>query len=211
MKRFALMLLALTLTGLTGQAFAVSVTLNPQSANVQTGQNVFVDVNVFGLQSGGSNSLLGAFGMDVLFDPNLQFISADFGSALGDLANNAETAFSADWLPGTGSINLTEMSFLDSLALAPLQGDSFRLATLTFNLPQASNLPSGSSVTFSTANVLLSDAAGVDISVNNVSEPPVLFLLALGLIPLWLRNKHRNSADKNPLDQFRFLQINPAF
>jgi hypothetical protein len=81
MKQHVVIPLLLMLLGLSGQAVALPIiSLVPDSTKIHSGENLFIDVNVSGLQSGGSNSLLGAFSMDVLFKPELQFLPAGSGS-----------------------------------------------------------------------------------------------------------------------------------
>ncbi len=192
-----LVLISTLLLGLCGQVFALPIiSLVPDHNKIHAGENLFIDVNVSGLQSGGFSSLLGAFSMDVLFDPNLQFLpsgsgSNTFGSGLGDVsAGEAFVGLPPDtaWSPGSGSFSFYETSLLDATSLTDLQGDSFRLATLAFYLPFENALPSGSSITFSTANVVLSDEEGIELAtgINQeatvlVPEPPIFLLLGIGL------------------------------
>lgn len=206
MKQFLRILLLLMCLGLSGQTTAIPIlSLNPHTS-VIPGQNFFIDVNVSGLQSGGTNSLLGAFSIDLLFDPNLlQFlpISSSFGSALGDI--DLGEAILGGSLTSPGVFNFFEVSSLEDsfgnciLCTGPyledLQGDSFNLATLAFYSPPDA-ITSGPTTIFSTANVLLSDAFGDEIisvgtpSVTvNVSEPPMVLLVVIGLALLGYNNR----------------------
>ncbi len=201
-----LVLISTLLLGLSGQAFALPIiSLNPNTSSVIPGQYFFIDVNVSGLLSGGTNSLLGAFSMDVLFDPNivrLDILGSYLGNSLGDLF--AAEAI-ADGVEGSGIFSFYEISWLEDSAgncilctgpyLEDLQGDSFTLATLAFYSPTDA-IASGPTTTFSTANVLLSDAFGDEIpSVSNpsvtisVPEPPIFSLLGIGLALLGYRNQ----------------------
>ncbi len=205
MKQF--ILISIMFFGLSGPVSAIPIlSLNSHTSSVIPGQNFFIDVNVSGLQSGGTNSLLGAFNMDILFDPSLlQFlpISSSFGSALGDI--DLGEAFLGGSLTSPGVFNFFEVSLLeDSSAncilctgpyLEDLQGDSFNLATLAFYSPTDA-IASGSTTTFSIANVLLSDVFGDEIfSVStpsvtvNISEPPMFFILGIGLALLGYSNR----------------------
>lgn len=199
-----LVLISTLLLGLAGQVSALPIiSLVPDSTKIHAGENLFIDVNVSGLQSGGSNSLLGAFKMDVLFDPQLQFLPAGSGSntwgfGLGDV-DAGEAVVGGDISqvePWRFSFN--EVSLLTSIELSALQGDSFRLATLAFYLPYGHTLASGSSINFSTENVELSDDLGNQLTTGvnqgttvRIPEPPMFLLLAIGLVPFWIKTKHK--------------------
>jgi hypothetical protein len=161
MKQHVLIPLLLLSLGHAGQAATIPIiSLDPHSSVIKPGQNYYLDVNVSGLQSGGTNALLGAFTMDVHFDPNLlQFlpISSSFGSALGDIGLGE--ALVGGSLTSPGIFNFFEVSLLeDSLGncifcigpyLADLQSDSFNLATLAFYSPSDAII-SEPTTTFST-------------------------------------------------------------
>lgn len=201
MKRHALIPLLLIFLGLSGQAAALPIiSLVPDNNKIHAGENLFVDVNVSGLQSGGSNSLLGAFSMDVLFNPQLQILPADsgvytWGFGLGDV-DAGEAVVGGDISQiGSGRFSFYEVSLLDSIELSALQSDSFRLATLAFYLPYGHSLASGS-INFSTANVVLSDDLGNELitGVNQgatvrVPEPPIALLFIIGILPFLFNKK----------------------
>jgi YVTN family beta-propeller protein len=98
---------------------------------------------------------------------------------------------------GSGLFSFYEVSLLDSIELSALQSDSFRLATLAFYLPYGHTLASGSSINFSTANVVLSDDFGDELitgvnqgaTVQFVPEPPIALLFLIGMIPILFNNK----------------------
>lgn len=194
MKQHVLISLLLMLLGLSGETAALPIiSLVPDSTKIHAGENLFIDVNVSGLQSGGFNSLLGAFSMDVLFNPELQFLPAGSGAntwgfGLGDV-NAGEALVGGDISQiGSGLFSFNEVSLLTSIELSALQSDSFRLATLAFYLPYGHTLASGSSINFSTANVVLSDDLGNELATGDnqgatvqVPEPPILLLLGIGL------------------------------
>jgi hypothetical protein len=224
MKQHVLIPLLLMLLGLSGQAAALPIiSLVPDSTKIHAGENLFIDVNVSGLQSGGSNSLLGAFSMDVLFNPELQFLPAGSGAntwgfGLGDVdAGDAVVGTPPfSWSPGSSSISFYEVSLLDSIDLSALQSDSFRLATLAFYLPFGNALTSGSYINFSTENVVLSDDWGNQFTTGvnpgatvQVPEPPMLLLLAIGLVPFWPKRKYQNRSNLNMHQQFcsHFVKI----
>jgi hypothetical protein len=139
--------------------------------------------------------------MDVLFNPQLQFLPAGSGAntwgfGLGDVdAGEAFVGADISYV-GSGLFSFYEVSLLDSIELSALQSDSFRLATLAFYLPYGHTLASGSSINFSTANVVLSDDFGNELITGNnpsatvkVTEPSVFFLLGWGLIVLYFSKK----------------------
>ena len=233
MKKLELMFLILMLQGFSAQASALPIiTLNPHSTTVSQGGNLFVDVNVSGLQSSGTNSLLGAFSLDVVFTPELQFLpsangTTTFGNSLGDVNLGEADVGAVPWVPGSGIFSFYEVSLLEgTLAncifctgpyLESLQGDSFRLATLAFYLPY-NTLPSGAPISLSTANVVLSDgfgdslATGVNPGVTvSVSEPwPIsLFIFGLALLGYEIKKPRvkASTQGKYPLVQRAFRWI----
>jgi fibro-slime domain-containing protein len=224
MKQHLLIPLLLMFLGLSGQAAALPIiSLVPDSTIIQSGENLFIDVNVSGLQSGGNNSLLGAFSMDVLFNPELQFLPAGSGSntwgfGLGDV-DAGEALVGGDISQiGSGLFSFYEVSLIDRIELSALQNDSFRLATLAFYLPYGHSLASGSSINFSTANVVLSDDFGNELitGVNQgatvqVPEPPVVLLLLIGLLPIWIKNKPKLLSDVNVSAKKIFSQYKSLF
>lgn len=193
MKRLTLFMFLLSLTN---SVFALPiVSLVPERDKIHAGENLAVDVVVSGLQDGGVNSLVGAFSMDVLFNSNLQLIipASHLGTSLGDPdPNNGEVLVGANpYQPGDNQFSFYEVSLLDSLALDALQNDSFSLATLTFYLPYLNNLQSGTTISFSTANVVLSDDLGNQLAMGvnpgavvRVSEPSPIVLLVVGFLLL---------------------------
>ena len=212
MKKFAIASLLLATLGLSGQVSAIPViSFEPQPpARINPGQNFFLDVNISGLQSGGTNTLLGAFSLDVHYDPSLlQYLpmSSLMGSALGDIdAGEAIVGGTS----GSGVFSFLELSLLEDSAatcifcigpyLEDLQGDSFKLATLAFYAPFDA-IVSGPSTLFWMDNVVLSDALGNEIlQVSSpaisvpVSEPSSFLLLGIGLIPLWLKKRSRSTS-----------------
>ena len=165
----------------------ITVSLDPSTPKIHSGKNLFVDINVSGLQWGGVNTLIGAFDLDVnyestLFTP-LLVPPVGFGTALGDIFLGEAVGGVDTTTPGV--INLFEVYLLTSLELAALQSDSFTLATLGFF---ASGPASGSTTTLSTSNIVLSDDLGNLLSpianpsvIVNVPEPITLSLIAFGL------------------------------
>lgn len=183
---FALVLLC-SATLISGQALAITLSLDPQIQNVTTGDLASLDLNISGLTAGGPDSL-GAFALDITFDPGiLTFDSVEFGPFLG---NPDPFAFETVTFVDTsvpGAVYLDEISLLFDDELDTMQGDNFTLGTLTFL-----GSSSGSSLV-GMDNVVLSDAYGNQFSgptLNNsgirvaVPEPASFFLLGSGLIGL---------------------------
>jgi len=190
---------------------APTISLNPHPQKVHLGENNFIDVNVSGLQSGTTNMLLAAFSTDVLLDSALfQFLPGlpSFDSRLGAV-NLGETLF-GDSTSSAGILNLYELSLLEDsvdnciLCLGPyleyLQSDSFTLATLEFYMQYNADI-SSVKTTFSTANAILSDPFGNEITA--FSNPSVVvtvdgsrtpLLIIVGLFLIFGKNYNYRSA-----------------
>lgn len=220
-----LVLISTLLLGLAGQVSAMPIiSLVPDSTKIHAGENLFIDVNVSGLQSGGSNSLLGAFSMDVLFNPQLQFLPAGSGAntwgfGLGDV-DAGEALVGGDISQiGSGLFSFNEVSLLLTSELTALQSDSFRLATLAFYLPFGHTLASGSFINFSTENVVLSDDLGNELTTGvnqgatvKVNEPSIILLLSIGMISIGIKKSllfpTRKKISKTTLLEISLANIN---
>ncbi|MEG1117865.1 MAG: hypothetical protein RSE46_22710, partial [Janthinobacterium sp.] len=116
-------------------AQALQMSLVPRGgAHIAPGGLLLVDLNIAGLGSGGLNTELGVFHLDLYYDPDLLFYlpgASGWGTALGQTAGGAEALAFAD-ASTPGLLRLDEVSLLDGLTLGQLQGDGFRLATLAF-------------------------------------------------------------------------------
>ena len=193
----AMLQMILVITLLSGRAAATpTLSLIPDFQRIQPQQNLFVNVVISGLQSGGTNTLLGAFDLTVQFDPNiLQFLAplSSVGTGLGDPTDPSQTVVGGN-IPSADTVNFFEVSLLEGSAstcffcigpyLADLQSDTFTLATLAFYAPEGRSGRSDISITDQT----LSDANGNPISnptIHDASvvvpEPSSLLLLMGGL------------------------------
>ena len=128
---------------------AATLSISPASQTVTQGAQVSFDVVVSGLAKG---TALGTYDINLAFDPTaLSYSGTTFGnqlnlSGLGDIQSVT---------PGTGTVEVFELSLDSAATLNAGQASSFRLATLTFNTLAVSN---NSPITL-TANAL-GDASG---------------------------------------------------
>jgi len=182
-----------TLAGTASASLVLS--LRPDRLAIGPQQNVTVDVVISGLQSGGVNSLLGAFDLTLQFDPDvlqLLTVPSTLGTALGDPADPGQTLVGGD-TSTPGLFRFFEVSFLEASLnscvfctgpyLENLQSDSFTLASLVFYAPGPYS--GALFTTFMLVDTLLSDAAGNEIdgvTIRNagvrIPEPDGWVLLA---------------------------------
>ncbi|GJI94979.1 hypothetical protein RugamoR57_16970 [Duganella caerulea] len=193
-------LLGLSCLGALPQAQALQITLTPRGGyQIAPGGEVVVDVAIAGLQSGGLSTELGAYHLDLYYDPDLLSYLAgppsSWGTALGRTDGGAEALAVADQST-PGLLRLDEVSLLDGVTLDALQGDSFRLATLAFQVGYPS-LPAPANTFLFADSILLGDADGnpipvalseIPVLILQVDEPGTLAILALGAAALaWRR------------------------
>ena len=209
MKRVLKRLLAiLTIVVCTGPVHAFPVISILPAQQIVEGPGVFsVSVNISGLKADDPARLLGAFSVDLLFDPAVlsYFPSppASWGGALGDVAaGQAVTTFD----PSTpGVIHLGETSLLEANPdtcvfctgpfLSDLQGNSFKLVTLSF----FDSASSGSTV-LSLVKPIFVDANGFPIPLGGlngatvqVPEPGNIAMLGLGAALMGCLRRRRPS------------------
>ncbi|MRV72014.1 PEP-CTERM sorting domain-containing protein [Duganella sp. FT92W] len=204
--------LCLTLAASIRPAHALAISLFPRTGlTVHRFDDVFIDVNLTGLRPAGLNRTLGAFEVDLLFDPNLfQKIDtppAGWGMGLGGVP--AGEALASMVLTAPGILHLSAVSLLEASPagcvfctgpyLADLQADSFRLATVGLYAYNP-NLPEGVT-TVRTSSAILGDGDGnrlpdvPDTMLQlSVPEPGTLALLPLGLACAAVIGKRRRAS-----------------
>lgn len=202
MKRTLAMLGATALFLVALPSHAITLSIEPASQEVTAGATVSAYLVISGLGDGSAPSL-GAFDVDVGFNPAiLDLINVVFGNQLN---TTPDLGF---YIPGTGTVNLSEVSLASVTELDESQAASFTLATLTFD-----SLAAGTSSLDITDNVL-GDANGEELLVDDISngsitvksstqppaipEPAILPLLGigmLGMVALTLRRGRLASAD----------------
>lgn len=184
-KTITLLFLSLCIAVFSSPVYALTLTLDPSTQTVNSGDNFFLNLNVSGLTEGGPDSL-GSFSVNVSYDSALfGFADVAFGTALGDPDFFEADAFFIDSL---GSLYLDEVSFLLHFELDAIQGSSFTLATIQFT---SLGLGSG---TFGLSGAVLSNAFGNSLtsvienanvtSVASVPDAPIAILLGTSLLGL---------------------------
>lgn len=175
------LILALVLVAVTpGQA--ALVTLSPTALTVSAGDTFAVDLQISNL---GAGNAVGAYDIDIGFDPNLMSLAGVFfGNGL-DVLGLGSLQFSTS---GVGQLNLFELSLDTAVDLIALQPGTFVLATLNF----FAVAPGTSAITLSLN--ALGDANGdplpaslvagsVTIAANaSVPEPESYALVAVALL-----------------------------
>lgn len=187
-----LLFIVLFLWALSAQSYAAIVlSVGPSSQSVTLGSQVSFNVNVTGL---GSGIALGAYDINIGFNPGLLTYS---GIAFGNQLDLSGLGSVQAVTPGSGMVEVAEVS-LDSISdLNTLQAPAFRLATLSF---QTLALGNSSPITLSVN--ALGDAFGKSItaSVQNgsvsvvaVPEPEeyMMLLLGFGLVGFQVKRKQK--------------------
>lgn len=151
-------------------AQADTIRLVASSANVSVGSSFDIDVIAEDINLGGFDLTLG-------FSP----ARAGFSAVVPDLflgdPGLFESFFSSS--PGLDTVQISAVSLLDSAALIGLQhtapGNSFRLATLTFDANAAGLAEFSFAETFLTgpdANQINADFFGTSVTISAIGEPP---------------------------------------
>jgi hypothetical protein len=196
-------LLGLSCLGAWPLAQALQMTLVPRGGyQIAPGGSVLVELGIAGLQSGGLDTELGAFHLDLYYDPTVLAYTpaapSGWGGALGQTGLGEALAFADASTPGL--LRLDQVSLLDGLALDQLQDDGFVLATLAFEVLPWTSPPPANTFLFAD-NILLGDAFGnvipaaldqIPVLILQVDEPPPLAIIGAGLAALaWGRRRTR--------------------
>jgi hypothetical protein len=127
-KKIIALLLTLVACVWPIQAMSSRIDLNPTTTNTNVGSIFTVDLVISGLNGQSPALALTDFDLDISYNALLlQALAVSFGTGLGNPAD----IFGSD-LSSPGIADLFAISFADYATLRGLQGDSFTLATLTF-------------------------------------------------------------------------------
>jgi hypothetical protein len=173
---------------------AITISLNPATSTTTAGSSVDVALVISGLGAGAAPSL-GVFDLDIGYNPAiLNFSSVIFGDPiLGDQLDLSGLGSLNSFTPGTGSVNLFELSLDAATDLNALQADSFTLATLTFSELSAGVSPLNMSLNAigdANGDPLTVDSVGASVTVNpntnpgSVPEPAAWILIGLGVLTM---------------------------
>jgi len=196
-----------------GSAYAYPVVSILPTQQFVDGPGTFsISININGLQVDNPNRLLGAFSVDLLFDPAvltyLPFPSNNWGNALGDVSAGEALADIDFSTPGI--LHLSEVSLLEANSdtcllcggpfLKDLQGNNLSLATLQFFTAATSG-----TTELQLAKPLFVDADGFPIPLDalngafvHVPEPGNIVLLALGFaIMTWRRHAKQSPSSRD--------------
>jgi hypothetical protein len=160
----------------------IILSIDPSSETVPLGSQVTVNIDIAGL---GGGTALGTYDLNVGFDPTLlSYDSIVFGNQV-DISGLGDIQFVT---PGTGTVEVFELSLDSPSELNSLQASSFTLAALTFDtLATGSNSPVALSVNAlgdAFGNSLTADLENGSVTINApsaVAEPATVPLLGAGL------------------------------
>lgn len=202
MKKLLLtaMLFFFTMFGAGYASATIMISLDTQPPTIDPPANLLVNIAISGLHSGGADSYLGAFQMDVHYDPSIfTFLTSggSLGLALGD-EQMGESIFGIDYLSDPGIVHFSEVSLLPIADLVSRQSnllplDGFSLGTLAFYAYGSGGL---TSTDISATNIVLGDANGDPLPTPNnalvrvnIPEPQSIFLLGVGLVGMRLSRR----------------------
>ncbi len=194
-----IVLAAILLSPSAASAISIRFELSPRVVGV--GLPLDVALVLSGLGDGEAPSL-STFDLAVAFDDSiLAFDTAAFGDpALGDQLDLFSLGSATDVTPGTGAVNLLELSFDLPSDLDTLQAPSFTLATITFTALVAGTSP------LDLSTRALGDASGDPLTLDSVlvvPEPATAALLALAVtLTMALRRRRRRSVSALSCDRF---------
>jgi hypothetical protein len=167
---------------------SISFALDPTPQSVSLGSQATFTLDVSGL-GGGLSPALGTYDFNIFFDPALlNYNSITFGTQLDPdmLGSNIQTA-----TPGTGTVEVFELSLNPAADLVAAEPSSFTLATLVFDtLATGTNSPvtlSALTIGDENGNALAASLADASITITGASdapEPNTFMVLGVGLLAL---------------------------
>jgi len=179
------------------EAGAVTIALEASSETVDIGESFDVNLNISGLNEGGTPSL-GVYDIDVLFDASLLALTS---VTVGDPVLGEQLALvfpSITFIqPTAGGVNVFELSLDAPADLIALQTDAFTLVTLSFDavgLGTAEFTPSVAALGDELGNPLsIDELIGTQVLTQigtqapPIPEPSAVVLFGLGLAVLRMR------------------------
>ena len=198
MKNFIKTSMAILLLSNSFNAICATINFNPSTTTIFLGNTFNIDVVISDLGKGSAPSL-GAFDLDVNYDPNiLRFSGGIFGTGLDLFGLGSISGVT----PGATSVNFFEVSLESEIDLNAFQPDSFVLVSLAFNAIAAGD----SQLSFNIND--FADGAGdrllingipgnaLVISASSVPEPAGVWLIVLGSVFFYIV-KPRKIANEN--------------
>ena len=186
---------------LTVSVQAISLGFDPVDQEVESGDLAYVDLVISGLGNGMADSL-STFDLNIDFDATiLSFYSVIFGDQLDLMGKGSKH----DRIPGTGTVNLYELSVDSKSLLDNNQKSAFTLATLTFNTLSIGTSP------LTMRNIILGDTSNPPETIDIIDspgsitvlapipEPATMLLFSTGI--LLLSGLRRRSGKKNQIDR----------
>jgi hypothetical protein len=171
-------------------AILISIEPSTQDIILGTQPTVDVDVTISGLGDGDTPSL-SLYDLDISYDSAvLGFSSVVFGDpVLGNQLDLFGFGSVQDFVPGSGVVNILEISEDFPLDLIDLQAPSFTLASLTFDILGAGVSPFAIDILDlgdELGELLLADVSDGSVTVSSdqaapVPEPATILLMVSGL------------------------------
>ena len=187
------MLLAAALTaGVSGQATAASLQVQPSLDTIAAGNSVSVQITITDMFDLAAPSL-GSYDLDVNFDAGvLSYSSITWGTQL-DLFGLGSLQAIDTAQAASGLLNIYEVSYDDVADLDSLQLNDFTLFTLTFTAigPGFSALTLGVNDLGDSLGIGIapSSVGSASVTVSEVPLPATLPLFAAGLLTLMRRRR----------------------
>ncbi len=182
---------ATILTLFINTASAVTIYFDPTDSVVHTGNSVDIDLMI-----SVSEPSLGSFTVDIAYDSSIiSFNSVNYSDALGSIANGDADPFTTE---STGSVTLSNFSFLLDTELDALQDSSFVLATLSFmGLAIGSSDLITDAIDFSNGvgdditATIIANSGFVEVVTGEIPEPSSYLLMLFSIVLLSVQ-KRRN-------------------